>query len=47
MSRTLGVTKGNFQWVNGVKDSQVIFYPDQNGRFKISWAPKIELQKHV
>jgi len=40
MSRTLGVTKGNFQWVNGVKDSQVIFYPDQNGRFKVSWVPK-------
>ena len=40
MSRTLGVTKGNFQWVNGVKDSQVIFYPDQNGRFKISWGSK-------
>ena len=28
MSRTLGITTGNFQWVNGVKDSQVIFYPD-------------------
>ena len=47
MSRTLGVTKGNFQWVNGVKDSQVIFYPDQNGRFKISWVPKTELQNRV
>jgi len=47
MSRTLGVTKGNFQWVNGVKDSQVIFYPDQNGRFKVSWVPKTELQNRV
>jgi len=47
MSRTLGITKGNFQWVNGVKDTQVIFYPDQRGRFKVSWVPKTELQNRV
>jgi len=47
MSRTLGVTKGNFQWVNGVKDSQVIFYPDPKGRFKVSWVPKSGLQNRV
>jgi len=47
MSRTLGVSTGNFQWVNGVKDTQVIFYPDQKGRFKVSWVPKIELQNKV
>ncbi len=47
MSRTLGVTQGNFQWVNGVKDSQVIFYPDQKGRFKVSWVPPQQLQNRV
>jgi hypothetical protein len=47
MSRTLGITTGNFQWVNGVKDSQVIFYPDQNGRFKVSWVPPQQLQNRV
>ena len=47
MSRTLGVTKGNFQWVNGVKDTQVIFYPDAKGRFNISWVPKQGLQNRV
>ena len=47
MTRTLGVTKGNFQWVNGIKDSQVIFYPDQKGRFKISWVPPQHLQNKV
>jgi len=47
MSRTLGITKGNFQWVNGVKDSQVIFYPDQQGRFKVSWVPSQQLQNRV
>jgi len=47
MSRTLGITKGNFQWVNGVKDSKVIFYPDQKGRFKISWTPPVEIQNKI
>jgi len=47
MSRTLGITTGNFQWVNGVKDSQVIFYPDPKGRFKLSWVPPQQLQNRI
>jgi len=47
MSKTLGITTGNFQWVNGVKDSQVIFYPDPKGRFKVSWVPSQQLQNKV
>jgi hypothetical protein len=47
MSKTLGVTTGNFQWVNGIKDSQVIFYPDPKGRFKVSWVPSQHLQNKV
>ena len=38
------VTQGNFQWVNGIKDGKVIFYPDAKGRFKVSWTPKFEQQ---
>ena len=38
---------GNFQWVNGIKDSQVIFYPDAKGRFKVSWTPQIHLQNNI
>ena len=41
------VNTGNFQWVNGVKDSKVIFYPDPKGRFKISWVPPAHLQNRV
>ncbi len=42
------VTKGNFQWELGVRDTKVIFMPDPNGRFNISWVPPIHLQnKHV
>jgi len=47
MSNTLGITKGNFQWVNGKKDSQVIFYPNPQGRFKVSWVPPSHLQNRV
>jgi hypothetical protein len=41
------VTKGNFQWENGIKDTRVIFLPDNNGRFNISWIPSINLQNRV
>jgi len=41
------VTQGSFQWVNGIKDTQVIFNPDTNGRFKVSWVPNTNLQNRV
>ena len=41
------VTTGNFQWLNGVKDSSVIFYPNAKGRFKISWVPPSHLQNKM
>ena len=41
------LTQGNFQWVNGVKDSKVIFYPDAKGRFKVSWTPPVHLQNNI
>ena len=41
------ITKGNFQWQNGIKDTKVIFLPDQNGRFNISWIPPLNLQNRV
>ena len=34
------ITTGNFQWVSGVRDGSVIFYPNPQGRFKISWVPQ-------
>jgi hypothetical protein len=41
------VTKGNFQWLNGIKDTEVIFYPDLNGRFLISWVPSNSLTNKI
>ena len=41
------LTKGNFYWENGIKDSKVIFSPDPNGRFLVSWIPPLNLQNRV
>jgi hypothetical protein len=41
------ISRGNFQWVNGVKDTQVMFYPDPKGRFNISWVPPSHLQNRI
>ena len=41
------ITKGSFQWQNGIKDSKVLFVPNKNGRFNISWVPPVRLQNLV
>ena len=41
------VSTGNFQWANGVKDTRVVFMPNRNGRFKVSWVPNVNLQNRV
>ena len=33
------MTRGRFYWKDGVKDSEVIWTPDNRGRFKVSWTP--------
>ena len=37
------VTTGKFYWKDGVKDTEVIFTPDPNGRFRVSWTPNKSL----
>lgn len=41
------LTKGYFHWKNGVKDSEVIWTPDKNGRFLVSWIPNSRLRNNV
>jgi hypothetical protein len=41
------VNVGNFQWIDGLKDTQVVFYPDPQGRFKVSWVPPSNLQNRI
>ena len=38
------LTRGSFQWENGVKDTKVIFNPNPQGRFLISWTPSYNIQ---
>jgi len=47
MASSTLVTKGNFQWENGIVDTRVIFMPNKNGRFYVSWIPPISLQNRV
>ena len=41
------ITTGSFMWENGIKDTKVIFVPNKNGRFNVSWVPNIGLQNRV
>ena len=41
------VTKGSFQWQNGIKDTKVEFIPNPSGRFNVSWVPPVHLQNKV
>jgi hypothetical protein len=47
LQNTATVTTGSFQWENGIKDSRVLFYPNKDGRFKISWVPPANLQNRI
>ena len=41
------LTKGNFQWEGGIQDTKVIFYPNKDGRFLVSWIPPYHLQNKI
>jgi hypothetical protein len=38
------LTRGRFHWENGIKDTKVIWTPDKNGRFLVSWIPPANMQ---
>ena len=41
------VVKGSFSWKNGIKDTEVIWTPNKNGRFLLSWVPKEHIRNNV
>ena len=41
------LTRGYFHWLNGEKDSKVIWTPDPKGRFNVSWVPEVSLRNNV
>ena len=47
IKRSSVVTQGSFQWTGGIQDTSVIFVPNRNGRFFVSWVPPKRLQNNV
>jgi len=47
LNNKANVTVGSFQWYEGVMDTKVLFIPNPNGRFQISWIPPKDLQNNV
>ena len=47
LNNKASVTQGSFQWLGGIKDTKVVFNPNPNGRFRISWVPNLDLQNKV
>ena len=41
------MTRGSFSWENGIKDSKVLWTPNNKGRFLITWMPSAGLQNRV
>jgi len=41
------LTRGGFHWENGIKDTKVIWSPDKNGRFLVSWIPPANMQNRI
>jgi len=41
------LTRGSLHWLDGIKDTKVIFTPDNRGRFLVSWTPPKHLQNNV
>ena len=41
------LTKGSFSWLNGEKDTKVVWTPDPRGRFTVSWIPERGLQNNI
>lgn len=38
------VIRGNFMWRGGVQDSEVVWSPDKNGKWRVSWLPPAEIR---
>ena len=47
MAASTLVTKGDFQWENGIKDTKVMFMPHKDGRFYVSWIPPVGMQNRI
>jgi len=44
LKNSIKVTRGSFQWENAKQDTKVIFVPNKDGRFLVTWVPPAHLQ---
>ena len=44
LKNSINITQGNFQWEDGKQDTKVIFIPNKQGRFFITWIPDVMVQ---
>ncbi len=47
VGKTKLITRGDFYWENGIKDTRVLFAPKNNGKFYISWVPDVSQQNKI
>ena len=41
------VQRGDFHWLDGKRDSQVMWTPNRKGRFHVTWLPPKELRNNI
>ncbi len=41
------VNTGSFAWKDGVKDTEVVWRPNKNGRFRITWLPPASMRNQT
>jgi len=41
------VVRGSFSWKGGIRDTEVIWTPNKNGRFNVAWIPPNLLQNRI
>jgi hypothetical protein len=41
------IKSGKFVWKNGVKDSEVVWIPSNDGKFKVTWIPNKDMCNNV
>jgi len=41
------MTRGSFSWKDGIKDTKVVWTPNKNGRFLISWFPPAHYANNI
>ena len=41
------IYRGNFYWKNGERDTEVVWAPDNKGRFRITWIPDGKIMNNI